>query len=453
MAQRPLLRRAGAGLRRAATAAGGGAGGSGGGAVPPVLSTRPAPPPGASARVRATDAPCIVEVKELLRASPGAVSLAQGVVHWGPPGRALDRAAAAARRPPASAYGPVAGDPRLVEALEAKLRSENGLGEVDVMVTSGANQAFYNLAVALLDAGDPVCLFAPYYFNHLMALQMTGLSRDLRVGPRDPQSMQPDLGWLEAELAGPRPPRAVVLVNPCNPTGAVLPLATLERASRLCERAGAWLVVDNTYEHFVFEAPGGRGGGGEGGGLGPRHACVGGPHVANVFSFSKAWGMMGWRVGYLALPSAAGGAAPGLFAEVSKVQDTIPICPSQLGMEVALGALEEGRGWVEERVAGLAANRAALQAAFSPLGKGALVGGGGAIYAYARLPAHCQDDRAAVEWLARRHGVCLIPGAACGSPGHVRAAFANLPAPECAAAAARLHAGLEELARHGLREG
>ena len=195
------------------------------------------------------------------------------------------------------------------------------------------------------------------------------------------------------------------------------------------------------------------GGGGGGGGLGARHACVGGPHVANVFSFSKAWGMMGWRVGYLALPSAAGGAARGLFAEVSKVQDTIPICPSQLGMEVALGALEEGRGWVAERVAGLAPNRAALRAAFAPLGEGALVGGGGAIYAYARLPAHCRDDRAAVAWLARRHGVCLIPGAACGSPGHVRAAFANLPAPECAEAAARLRAGLEELQAHGLREG
>ena len=163
--------------------------------------------------------------------------------------------------------------------------------------------------------------------------------------------------------------------------------------------------------------------------------------------------MMGWRVGYLALPSAAGGAARGLFAEVSKVQDTIPICPSQLGMEVALGALEEGRGWVAERVAGLAPNRAALRAAFAPLGEGALVGGGGAIYTYARLPAHCRDDRAAVAWLARRHGVCLIPGAACGSPGHVRAAFANLPAPECAEAAARLRAGLEELQAHGLREG
>ena len=449
------MRAAGARARGLLAACGGWAGGGGGRRGAAAGAAAGAGAPGASDRVRGTDAPCIVEMKELMRASPGSVSLAQGVVHWGPPARALERAARAARSPAASAYGPVAGDPRLVERLEAKLSAENGLprGSVDVMVTSGANQAFYNLAVALLDAGDPVVLFAPYYFNHLMALQMADLAGGLRVGPRDARTMQPDLDWLEAELAGPRPPRAVVLVNPCNPTGAVLPRAALERASRLCAEKGSWLVVDNTYEHFIYDDAGGTGDGegGEGGGN-SGHVCVGGPHVANVFSFSKAWGMMGWRVGYLALPSAAAGAAPGLFGEVSKVQDTIPICPSQLGMEVALGALEEGRGWVEERVAGLEANRAALRGAFSSaLGDGALVGGGGAIYLYARLPEHCPDDRAAVEWLVRRHGVCLIPGSSCGSPGHVRGSFANLAPPACAEAAGRLAAGLDELARFGLR--
>lgn len=88
-----------------------------------------------------------------------------------------------------------------------------------IMVTAGANQAFVNIVLALLDPWDKVVLFRPYYFNHLMALQMTGGARSVRFGPCDPSTFHPDLNWLEQELLGPSPPKMVVLVNPCNPTG------------------------------------------------------------------------------------------------------------------------------------------------------------------------------------------------------------------------------------------
>lgn len=67
----------------------------------------------------------------------------------------------------------------------------------------------------------------------------------------------------------------------------------VQRAADLCAAAGAWLVCDNTYEQFVY---GGR-----------AHAAAGGPHILHLFSFSKAYGMMGWRVGYIAFPEAAAG--------------------------------------------------------------------------------------------------------------------------------------------------
>ena len=210
--------------------------------------------------------------------------------------------------------------------------------------------------------------------------------------------------------------------------------------------------------------------------------------------------MMGWRQGYIAYPEEAGGGRGGsLVAELLKVQDTIPVCPTQircgavrwvgvwLGGEgsvlarfgltvcalssanyphaaplrpndlhaprsqyVALGATQAGRGWVEERVSGLESNRAALLDALSPLGAGSVVGGEGAIYLFARLPPGCEDDEAVVQWLVRRHRVCLIPGTACGCPGHVRAAYANLRPELCAEAAARLKAGLADLVQHGM---
>jgi aspartate/methionine/tyrosine aminotransferase len=92
----------------------------------------------------------------------------------------------------------------------------------EVMVTSGANQAFTNIVLTLLDPCDRIVLFVPYYFNHLMAVQMTGGAINVVYGRCNPHSLHPDLDWLEDELSQPNPPKMVVIVNPCNPTGACM---------------------------------------------------------------------------------------------------------------------------------------------------------------------------------------------------------------------------------------
>jgi aspartate/methionine/tyrosine aminotransferase len=163
--------------------------------------------------------------------------------------------------------------------------------------------------------------------------------------------------------------------------------------------------------------------------------------------------MMGWRVGYLAFTDQEFRHTTGtttLGGELLKVQDTIPICPPQLSQYVALGALEAGRGWVDEQVHGLEGNRQALLDALSPLGSENIAGAEGAIYLWAKLPAGCNDDVAVVEWLVNKHKVCLIPGSSCGVGGYVRAAFANLTPELCAEASQRLKAGLVELVEHGM---
>ncbi|GBF95700.1 aspartate aminotransferase [Raphidocelis subcapitata] len=401
-----------------------------------------------SRRVLDTDAPVIVKTKAMMAGREGVLSLAQGIVFWPPPPAALARASEllASSPPSLHGYGPAEGLPELRAALREKLRAENGLEGYDVMVTAGANQAFVNLVLALCDAGDRAVLFRPWYFNHAMAFQMTGGADRLAFGPCCPATLKPDLDWLQRELEGRDPPKMVVLVNPCNPTGVALSKGDVERAAALTQRAGAWLVLDNTYEQFMFE--------------GRRHHALGGPNIINLFSFSKAYGMMGYRVGYIAWPLAA----EGLGAQLLKVQDTIPICPPTLSQHVALAALTGGGDWVRSNIAALAPNRAAIADALSPLAAaaeaeaaaggrpaaGAVAGGEGAIYFWGRLPAGFEErDEEVVEWLIKQHGVCLIPGSACGAPGHVRAAFANLERDACAEAAARLKRGLRRLAAGG----
>lgn len=287
--------------------------------------------------------------------------------------------------------------------------------------------------VALLDAEDGAVLFAPFYFNHMMALQMTGGAANVSTGPLGSDSL-PDTDWLEKRLTMPasEAPRVkmVTVVNPCNPTGVMIPKKKLEHISALCAKHGAVLAMDNTYEYFSYEHEGHL-----------PHLCVSGPHVVNIFSFSKAYGMMGWRMGYLAYPTS-------LHDELMKVQDTITICPGVVNQKAALAALGAGRDWVRERVQGLSANRKAVIGAIeAALGKDSISGGSGAIYLLVKLPV--EDDLRAVEWLNDKHKVCVIPGSACGAPGIVRVCYANLAPDLCKVASERLQAGLAELKLKG----
>ncbi|KAF3964240.1 hypothetical protein ACB098_05G057700 [Castanea mollissima] len=379
-----------------------------------------------------TEMPVMVQVQELQRRYQNAVSLAQGVVYWLPPKQALERAKELVFEPSISRYGADEGIPELREALIKKMRLENKLNKSSVMVTAGANQAFVNLVLTLCDAGDSVVMFAPYYFNAYMSFQMTGITNIL-VGPGNPKTLHPDADWLERTLLETNPPpKLVTVVNPGNPTGTYIPEALLKRISDLCRDAGAWLLVDNTYEYFMYD--------------GLKHSCLEGNHIVNIFSFSKAYGMMGWRVGYIAYPTEV----EGLADQLLKVQDNIPICASIISQRLALYSLELGPEWVTERVKDLVKNREIVLKALSPLGEDGVRGGEGAIYLWAKLPDQYVEDFKVVDWLARRHEVLVIPGSSCGCPGNLRISFGGLIESECQAAAERLRRGLEELVRDGM---
>jgi aspartate/methionine/tyrosine aminotransferase len=129
-----------------------------------------------------------------------------------------------------------------------------------------------------------------------------------------------------------------------------------------------------------------------------------------------------------------------------EVQDTIPVCASQIGQAAAIGALRAEASWVQDRVHGLASQISTIKAALAPLGEGAVIGGEGAIYLLCRLPARYADrDAEVVKWLAYQHGVCVIPGSACGAPGYVRVCYANLAGEAFEDACQKLHGGLQLL--------
>ena len=113
-----------------------------------------------SERLQRVQTPVIPIVGRWTRETPGAISLGQGIVSYGPPPGAVAAARAFGDAPADHRYGPVEGLPALVSALEAKLAAENGIGvrpDSRLVVTAGGNLAFMNAVLAITDPGENGC--------------------------------------------------------------------------------------------------------------------------------------------------------------------------------------------------------------------------------------------------------------------------------------------------------
>jgi len=258
--------------------------------------------------------------------TPTTISLAQGIPFFPPPEEALSALMDRMGESKPHTYSPDAGLRELREALSLKLKDENGISAPPerIMVTAGANQGFVNAALAIGNPGDEVILLRPYYFNHEMALRMFGMNPVLVDVDGN---YQPDTVEIENAI-NPRT-RAVVTVSPNNPTGAVYEKKRLQEINKLCRDHGIYHISDEPYEYFTF---------GEEGHYSP--GAGGGGHTITLHSFSKAFGMPGWRVGYMSYPEE-------LHEHLLKVQDTVVICPSVMGQLLALECLKVGRAYPE----------------------------------------------------------------------------------------------------------
>jgi len=387
--------------------------------------------PSSSKRALAAEPP-IIEIILNKYAHLGCENLAQGVSRWGPPEHVLTKIEDKEERN--HRYGPILGDPSLVAALEAKLSSTNNLdlSNQEIMVTGGGNQAFANVAFALCDPGDQVAVIRPYYFSHLVALQLAGA--DVKFGDFDEETLLPDLCHLKSLLDSGC--RMVVLTSPNNPSGAVVPPDMIKEIVEMCRQACAWLVFDEAYEDFMFD-------GAEH--LSPCANKLGYDGIIHLFTMSKIYGMAGWRVGYMVYPKR-------ISDSMQKVQDTIPTHACIKSQAIARACLEfsekyklghDGETWEASRVGGLARCRAAAWAALAPLGT-RTARARGAFYFLARLPPG-SDDTEAVGFLAENHGVMVLPGSAFGAPGHLRISYGSLPEARCLAALGQLKEGLKAL--------
>ncbi len=297
-----------------------------------------------------TEAPPISESFSWIPADRRArpfITLSQAVPNY-PPHKALqDHVAQRAAVPETSHYTDILGIPELRTALSAHL-SDQYSGDVqaaDIAVTAGGNQAFCLAALALCGAGDNVIIPAPYFFNHQMWFQMQGIeARYLRCDAKSGMLPNP----RDAEQLIDQRTRAIMLVTPNNPTGAIYPPDLITAFFELCVANGIALLVDETYKDFRSTDK-------------PAHPLFARADWRDAFvhlhSFSKSFALTGYRCGGLA-------ASPDLVLEIEKLMDCVAICAPRIAQDAALFALTELGDWRGQKAREMAGKLDALVEAF-----------------------------------------------------------------------------------------
>ncbi|MFW9991676.1 MAG: pyridoxal phosphate-dependent aminotransferase, partial [Candidatus Odinarchaeota archaeon] len=313
-------------------------------------------------------------------------------------------------------------DQGLLELREKIASDYNpGLDASNLLLTPGANNAFFTLLVTTLNLGDEFILPSPVYFNYAMAIQMLG-GRVIEV-PCD-GGFDLDVEAIRSSIT-PRT-KAIVIISPNNPTGKIYSSEKLKEIASTCRDLGILLVSDETYADFVFKgfnynSP-------------YEIAREIGTDAVCVSSFSKVYGIPGWRLGYLITSSNV------MMQEMLKVQDTLNICAPVPAQYLVLELMENYRDYYIQKIGEIEGRKEAIE---SHLEKFLNYRPGGALYCFPRFR---QDSYRQALKLAAEKGVIVLPGSIFGQAGegNVRIAYGSASVEQLERASRLIEEFLEE---------
>jgi aspartate aminotransferase len=340
----------------------------------------------------------------------GVIDLSVGEPDFPPPpevAEAVARSAAADR----TGYPPAEGLAHLRHGILRRLAAE-GLNyrSRELAVTAGASGATSAAFRALLEPGAGVLVPVPAYGAYGSQIRLAG-GTPVPVPTRweDGWRLRPDAVREAVASSG---ARILVFNDPANPTGAVHDPDELDALAAVVEELDLFVVCDEVYRDFVYGGPAAVSLVAQAPSLRER-ALV-------VRSFSKSYGMTGWRVGWAAGPAE-------VVAALVRVQQTLFIAPAAPSQWAALAALEAGPEWVAERVAAYADRHRRVHATLASV-PGVVAGAPrGAFFAFPDLSAACGDVDAFCRRLLEVHDLVVVPGSVFGAPGSLRLSFATAP--------------------------
>ena len=322
----------------------------------------------------------------------GAVNLSQGFPDFPAPAE-IKRAAQEAIAADINQYAITWGAKRLRDAIAQKFERTQGVAvdpEREITVCCGSTEAMMSAMMAIINPGDEVVVFEPFYENYGPDAILSGAT------PRFVKLHPPDWTFDPDELAAAFGPatKAIILNTPNNPTGKVFERAEFERIRDLCVRWNAFAITDEIYEHMLYD--------------GAQHISLASldgmrDRTITINALSKTYSVTGWRVGWAIAP-------PEATAAIRKVHDFLTVGAAAPLQEAGAVAMQLPPSYYETLAREYTARRDRML--------GILTGAGfkcfkprGAYYIMTDISAFgFPDDVAFAQYLVKEIGVAAVPG-------------------------------------------
>ena len=321
-----------------------------------------------------------------------AINLSQGFPDFTPPQAIMDRLAEVAHQD-FHQYSITWGARNTREALAAKQSVQMGFDidpEEEVVITCGGTEAMMAAMMTVVNPGDRVAVFSPFYENYGADAILSG-AEPVYI-PLVPPEYHFDPDVLEDAFR--KGAKALVLCNPSNPSGKVYTLRELEIISEIVRRYDAYVITDEVYEHIVYKPY--------------RHIYISSlpgmrERTINTGSLSKTYSITGWRLGYTIAPAE-------ITDRIRKVHDFLTVGAAAPLQEAIVTGLRFDQSYYDELLAVYTGKRDLFCSGLDEIGLIHNVPQG-AYYVMMDISEFgVSDDLAFCEWLAKEVGVGAVPG-------------------------------------------
>lgn len=357
-------------------------------------------------------------VAQLRAAGRNVISLCAGEPNDGAPSAVSRRAAQIHAAGTPLTYTPALGIRELREAIAEHYKRWYDI-EVpadNIAITTGSSGAFMLTFLSAFNASDKVALARPGYPAYANILRTLGIEV-IELDAGQESRYQPTVQLLEAAWKEHGPLDGLMLASPANPTGTMVTEDELGELAAWCKERGVRLISDEIYHGIDYPEPGSA----------VRRSVSAwelDTDTVVISSFSKYWGMTGWRLGWALVPN-------DMLPTVDALAGNVALCPPAPAQYAALAAFtEDSYAEAEARVAEFARTRAAVLGSLERLGWGESAPADGAFYLYADLGDKLGpygDAAAYCAALLEAEGVAIVPGNDfdhVNGQGHVRLSFA-----------------------------
>ena len=316
-------------------------------------------------------------------------------------------------------YTPASGIPELKTAVAEKFKKENGLEykPSDIIISCGAKHSLYNIFMAILNPGDEVIIFSPYWVSYAEQVKIAdGVPIFVRLD--EPRNFEIDFNMLEKKIT--KKTKAMIVNSPSNPTGAVLSADSLKKLADIALKHNLLIVSDEIYEKFIYN--------------GKKHISIASfskevkAQTIVVNGVSKTYAMTGWRIGYLASDNKE------IVSAIDNLQSHSTSNPATMTQVAAIEALKTPDSVVQAMAFEFDKRRQLIMKRLDGIPGLTYVEPEGAFYIFPNFSSFTgktikgrkiKGSLDLAEMLLNEAKVAVVPGIAFGSDSHFRLSYAT----------------------------